>query len=167
VRFLGQVRRRIIEDETIPHEEKVFSIFKPYTQWINKGKAGVPVELGLNVCVLEDQHQFILYHQVMEQETDDKMAVIMVDETQSRFPMLNQCSFDLGFHSPANQKALAERLDYVVLPRKGKLSEVQLEHQRSPTFRAARGQHAAVESCINALEVHGLDCCRDYGGIPG
>lgn len=138
VLFLGQVKRRIIEGETIPHEEKVFSIFKPYTQWINKGKAGVPVELGLNVCVVEDQHQFILYHQVMEPETDEQMAVIMVDETQSRFPTLNQCSFDRGFHSPANQEALAERLDYVVLPKKGKLSEVQLQHQSSPKFRAAR-----------------------------
>jgi len=165
--FLGQVRRRIIHGETIPHEEKVFSIFKPYTQWINKGKAGVPVELGLNVCVLEDQHQFILYHQVMEQDTDEQMAVVMVDQAQSRFPTLNQCSFDLGFHSPANQAALAERLDYVVLPRKGRLSAAQFEHQSSPQFREARGQHAAVESCINALEVHGLDCCRDYGGTTG
>ncbi len=45
--------------------------------------------------------------------------------------------------------------------------EVQLQQQSSPKFRAARGQHAAVESGINALEVHGLDSCRDYGGIPG
>jgi IS5 family transposase len=24
-------------------------------------------------------------------------------------------------------------------------------------------QHSAVESAINALEVHGLDCCPDHG----
>jgi hypothetical protein len=36
--------------ETIPHEEKVFSLFQPHTEWISKGKAGVPVELGLRVC---------------------------------------------------------------------------------------------------------------------
>ena len=165
--FLGQIRRRLIGHQTIPHEEKVFSIFKPYTQWINKGKAGVAVELGLNVCVLEDQHQFILYHQVMEQETDEQMAVPMVDQAQRRFPTLNQCSFDQGFYSPANQEALAKRLDYVVLPKKGKLSAAQYNHQKSPEFLTARGQHAAVESCINALEVHGLDCCRDYGGTTG
>ncbi len=161
--FLDQVRRRVVQGETIPHDEKVFSIFKPYSQWISKGKAGVPVEFGLNVCVLEDQHQFILFHYVMTQETDDKIAVTMVDHAQRRFPALTQCSFDKGFHSPENQKELAKRLDFVVLPRKGKLSAAQAEHQQCPRFIEARRQHAAVESGINALEVHGLDRCRDDG----
>ena len=30
-------------------------------------------------------------------------------------------------------------------------------------FRAARRQHSAVESSINALENHGLDRCPDHG----
>ena len=67
-RQIDQIRRRVIYGETIPHEEKVFSIFEPHTEWIGKGKAGVPVELGLRVCVLEDQHRFILHHQVMEKK---------------------------------------------------------------------------------------------------
>jgi hypothetical protein len=43
----------------------VFSLFEGHTEWINKGKAGVPVELGLRVCILEDQNGFILHHRVM------------------------------------------------------------------------------------------------------
>jgi hypothetical protein len=31
-----------MEGEKIPHEEKVFSIFEGHTEWISKGKAGVP-----------------------------------------------------------------------------------------------------------------------------
>ncbi|MCP4371126.1 MAG: ISNCY family transposase, partial [Deltaproteobacteria bacterium] len=113
------------------------------------------------------QHQFILFHYVMTQGTDDKIAVTMVDHAQRRFPALTQCRFDKGFHSPENQKELAKRLDFVVLPRKGKLSVAQAAHQQCPRFIEARRQHAAVESGINALEVHGLDCCHDYGGISG
>ena len=56
-RQIDQTRRRVIDGEVIPHEEKVFSIFEPHTEWISKGKAGVPVELGVKVCVLEDQYQ--------------------------------------------------------------------------------------------------------------
>ena len=37
--------------------EKVFSVFEEHTRWIAKGKAGVPVELGVPVCVVKDQHQ--------------------------------------------------------------------------------------------------------------
>ena len=53
-RQIEQIDRRVLRDEVIPHEEKVFSIFEPHTEWVVKGKAGVPVELGLRVCVLED-----------------------------------------------------------------------------------------------------------------
>ena len=42
----------MLEGEKIPHKEKVLSVFQPHTEWINKGKAGVPVELGLRVAVL-------------------------------------------------------------------------------------------------------------------
>ena len=48
--------------------KKVFSIFEEHTEWISKGKAGVPQELGLCVCILEDQHGFILHHHVMEKQ---------------------------------------------------------------------------------------------------
>lgn len=61
-RQIDQVQRRVIEEETIPHDEKVFSIFQEHTEWISKGKAGVAVELGLKVCILEDQYGFILSH---------------------------------------------------------------------------------------------------------
>ena len=157
------IRRRVVEGETIPHAEKIFSLFKPYTEWISKGKAGVPQELGLRVCIVEDQFGFLLHHQVMEQQTDDKVAVSIVRETKARFLNLRLCSFDKGFWSTGNHKELEEILDKAVLPKKGGLSKPDRERQSDPEFIQARKQHAAVESAINALEVHGLDACPDYG----
>ena len=48
---VDQIRRRILGGEKIPHAEKVFSIHKPHTRWISKGKAGVLPELGLPVAL--------------------------------------------------------------------------------------------------------------------
>ena len=141
----------------------MFSIFEDYTEWLSKGKAGVPVELGLNVCILEDSDGFILHHQVMQHCTDSDIAVAMVRGAKAQFPRLAACSFDKGFHSPDNQIELAKLLDQVVLPRKGKLSKVHQAAQNDPDFVQARRQHSAVESGINALEVHGLDRCPDRG----
>jgi hypothetical protein len=162
-RQIDQIRRRVIEGETIAHEEKVFSLFEGHTEWISKGKAGVPVELGLRVCVMEDQFGFILHHQVMEQQGDDQVALPMVEAAQARFTDLRQCSFDKGFHTPSNQKALRERLDLAVLPRKGRLSQAAQQIEQADAFQEARRAHSAVESAINALEVHGLDRCLDHG----
>jgi hypothetical protein len=162
-RQIDQIQRRLIDDETIPHKEKVFSIFQPHTEWISKGKAGVPQELGLKVCVVKDQYSFILYHLVMEKQTDEKVAVAIVEGAKDRFSQLDSCSFDHGFYSPGNKKDLAQILDRVILPKKGKLSEKDKQIEHSESFVGARRKHAAVESSINALENHGLDRCLDHG----
>jgi hypothetical protein len=162
-RQIDQIKRRAIQGETIPHDEKVFSLFQPHTEWISKGKAGVPVELGLRVCIMEDRHGFILHSQVMQKTTDDKVAVPMVEATKAQFPHFKACSFDKGFHSPDNQKELKSYLDQVVLPKKGKLSKADQEREYAPEFKHAKRHHSAVESAINALEVHGLDKCLDHG----
>ncbi len=81
-RQIDQLRRRVIDGETIPHHEKVFSIFQEHTKWIVKGKAGVHQELGMNVCVVKDQFGFILHCRVMEDESDVLIAVPIIRETK-------------------------------------------------------------------------------------
>ncbi len=162
-RQIDQIDRRVIKGETIPHHEKCFSLFEEHTEWISKGKAGVPVELGVRVCILEDSIGYILHHHVMEQETDDKIAILMVDEGMKRFPLLRLVSFDKGFYTPANREQLQEILEKVVMPKKGKWSQKDKNIETEEEFVSARKQHSAVESAINALEVHGLDRCPDQG----
>jgi hypothetical protein len=162
-RQIDQIRTRVVHGESIAHHQKVFSLFEQHTEWISKGKAGVAVELGLKICIVKDQYGFILHHHVMRNETDDKIAVSMIEETQRRFADFKTCSFDKGFHSPYNQKQLASLLDKVVLPRKGRLSAINKQIENSEEFRQARRKHSAVESSINALANHGLDRCPDHG----
>jgi hypothetical protein len=99
----------------------------------------------------------------MQKQTDDQITVYMVQEAKKKFPALSLCSFDRGFHSPDNQNKLKPLLEKVVLPKKGKLSDKDKEREHSEEFIKARRQHSAVESAINALEVHGLDRCLDHG----
>ncbi len=160
---IEQIKKRVLKSEKIPHDEKIFSIFEEYTEWISKGKAGVPQELGLRVCIVEDNHGFILNHQVMQKKTDDKVAVSIIQETKEKFPELNSCSFDKGFYTPANREKLLELLDNVILPKKGRLSQIDKEIEYSEEFIKGRRKHSAVESGINALEQHGLDMCPDHG----
>ena len=157
------IQRRVIQGEKIPHSDKIFSIFEPHTEWISKGKAGVPQELGLRVCILEDQYGLILHQLVMEKQTDDKVAVSMVAAAQYKFPNLRGCSFDKGFYSPGNKKALKTKLDNLVLPKKGRLNKIEREEETSEIFTRTKRKHSAVESAINGLENHGLDRCPDHG----
>ncbi len=161
--LIDQIKRRCFKGETIPHEEKIFSLFERHTEWISKGKAGISQELGLRVAIVECSSGFVLHHRIMEQETDEEIAVPIIKDTKARFKSLHACSFDKGFHSPENQEKLAELLAFCVLPRKGKLNGTQREHESTDRFKELRRTHAAVESGINALENHGLDRVPDYG----
>ena len=163
VRQIDQIDRRLLKGETIPQNEKVFSIFEPHTRWISKGKAGRPVKLGVPVGIAEDQYQFILHYEIMWTGSDVDFAVPMVEITKELFPDFCAVSFDRGFHSPANRTRLDELLVDNVLPRKGRLSKADREHEQGETFLAMRRQHPAVESTINNLEHRGLDRVRSKG----
>ena len=162
-RQIDQVERRLLRDETIPHGEKAFSIFEDHTRWVSKGKAGTPVELGVPVALVEDQHQFILHHRVLWTGEDVDVAVPLVEEAQSLYPELRACSFDRGFHSPANRVRLDALLDVNALPGSGYLSKANREREAEESFVSARRAHPAIESAINGLEHRGLDRVRIHG----
>ena len=162
-RQIDQAERRLLRGETIPHEEKVFSIFEEHTRWVSKGKAGTPVELGVPVAIIEDQYGFILHHKVLWEGEDVDVAVPMVQEAQALYPELRACSFDRGFHSRDNRVRLDALLDVNALPGRGYLSRAAREREEEESFVAARRAHPAIESAINGLEHRGLDRVRSHG----
>jgi len=175
------INRRVLQGETIPQNEKIYSIFEYYTEWIVKGKAKAPVELGLRVAVMDDQFNFILNSQVMYQSIEEQLEILRADEitrkqitdekitipfTQKaleKFPRIKIASFDKGFYSVSNKKDMEELEVEPILPKKGKLSEKDKQRQSSMKFINGRKRHSGIESTIHALENHGLDFCPDKG----
>lgn len=159
--LISQIKRRVFEGKSIPHAEKIFSVFEPYTRWISKGKAGVPVELGLPVSIFKDQHGFILGYHVMKTENDVDVCVPFTQKVAMEFPALLSVSYDKGYWSPKNIEELSGIIEFPVLPKKGRLSSKDRERQQNPNFIKRRKAHPAVESAINGLEHSGLDRCPD------
>ena len=157
-------RRRVLEGETVPNNEKLFSMFEPHTQLYKRGKAGEPVQFGRLVLLFEDGAGFITNHHLLPREQGDKDVV--VEQTrivQERLRgRIRRASFDRGFHSPENQERLAEIVANVCLPKPGKKQAAQQESTASVIFREARQSHPGVESAIGALQAgNGLERCRD------
>ena len=108
-------------------------------------------------CILEDQHGFILHHEVMWQANDVDYAVPIVETSEERFSDLRAVSLDRGLHSPVNRIRLDELLDHNVLPKEGYLNKAERQRERSEEFVAMRAQYPAAESAINHLEHRSLD----------
>lgn len=157
-------RRRVLEGEQVPNDEKLFSIFEPHTQLYKRGKAGQPMQFGRLVLVYEDAAGFIIHQHVMPRDAQDSQVVVpQTRNVQDRFEgRIEEASFDRGFHSPENQTQLAAILTHACLPKPGSQQAAQQEAEASLTFREQRRRHPGVESAIGALQAgNGLERCRD------
>ncbi len=161
-RFSDQIRRRILKGQQIPTHEKIYSIFKPFTRWIVKGKMGILCELGVPVAVVEDSNQFILGYGIVWEGTDKDIAVPLVEAIEAQYPgIVMSCSYDRAFYSPAVREQLDEKLAVAAMPKKGKRTKEERERQNDPAYQAARKGHSGIESCLNHLNKRGLDLVRE------
>jgi hypothetical protein len=161
-KHIDLVDRRLLRGEKIPHEEKIFSIFEPWVEWICKGKAHKPVELGKRTCIASDQYHFIVDWWVADHQQDNLLLLPAIDRIRQHFEV-SGCSGDAGFFSKIDV-SIMELFDIkTFIPKKGKCSLAELQKESDPEFIKARHKHCAVESNINELEHRGLDRCPDKG----
>lgn len=161
-------RRRVLQGEKVPNEDKLFSIFEPHTQLYRRGKAGQPNQYGRLVLVIEDALGFISHHYVMPRDAQDQdVAVEQTRTAQQRLQnRIEEISFDRGFHSPENQAELATIVNEVCLPKPGSKQSVEQQTSASVEFHQAKQRHPGIESAIGALQSgNGLVRCRDVGEV--
>ncbi len=160
----GTARRRVLQGEQVPNSEKLFSIFEPHTQLYKRGKAGEPIQFGRQVLIFEDGAGFVSQAYLLRRDADDRdVAVEQTRTLQERLGgRIRQASFDRGFHSPENQRQLAEIIAHPCLPMPGRHQAQEQAREASVEFRQARQRHPGIESAIGALQAgNGLVRCRD------
>jgi len=165
-KHIDLANRRILLGETIPHEEKVFSIFEDHVEWNSKGKAGKTVEFGHNVLVGFDQYGFALHGEVYEKTVDKSRTISVASALHEKYgggEKLYSISFDKNFFSYPAEKRLAEQFNIYVLPKPGRKSKRELEQEENERYQRVKKSHGQVEGNINELEQHGLGVCRDKG----
>ena len=161
----GTARRRVIDGESVPNDEKLFSMYEPHTQLYKRGKAGEPVQFGRMVLVYEDAAGFITHSYLLGRNEQEREVVVpQTRVVQERLKgAIEELSFDRGFHSPENQRDLAAIVDNICLPMPGTKQAARQQRDATVNFREARQRHSGVESAIGALQAgNGLERCRDH-----
>jgi transposase, IS5 family len=164
MKVCDNAQRRVLLGETLTNEEKIFSIFETHSELIKRGKEPNPIQFGHNVLVIEDAVGFICHYEVVEPGMlDQELVVPVMKKLQRRFQgKIKRASFDRGFHTPENQKELAEIVGQPCIPKKGEESGRQQQEEATLGFRQARQSHPGVESAIGALQFgNGLERSRD------
>ena len=163
-RVIDTATRRILNGESVPNSDKLFSVFEPHTQLYKRGKAGEPIQFGRQVLVFEDAAGFIVKSVVMKRnQCDSGVAIEATKSVQSLFEnKVERLSFDRGFHSPENQRELSKIIPHLCLPKPGSKQSVVQMANADDEFLAAQQNHPGVESAIGALQSgNGMERCRD------
>jgi len=156
------IYRRIIKRETIPAEDKIYSIFLEFTEWINKGKLHPNVELGKKILITTNQDHLILDYQIMDNQSDSQTIVPLYNRMQAFIAdSISSWSFDKGFTDGKAKKHLESSGIKVIIPKKGKKNKLEQATEQTKEFKSLRNKHSAIESNINQLEHNGLDRCPD------
>jgi IS5 family transposase len=165
IQACDQARKRVLAEETLANDEKLFSLFEPETQLIKRGKVPQPVEFGHRVLIVEDSAGFVCHYAVLPRGAEDREVLVSEMKTvQQRLDgQIRSASFDRGFHSPENQTELARLVAQPCLPKPGHLQAERQEREATVEFRESRRRHAGVESAIGALQSgNGQERCRDH-----
>src|SRR5882672_1663447 len=121
-KHLDLVERRLLRDETIPAAQKVFSLFEPHTEWIQKGKQRPNVELGHRLLIATDQHELVQDYDVPVGGADVDQSVPVADRLLGHYGAgaIASLSFDKGFTRAADRDLLCLYVPTVVMPKRGK-----------------------------------------------
>jgi IS5 family transposase len=167
-RVIDQTRRRVIEGEQVPSEQKVYSIFESHTALIKRGKALKPVEFGHKVFLAESAQGLITDYRVLEgNPADSDQVQASLERHQQTFQHPPEWyAGDRGFYSADNvQRCQRAAVGEVRIPQRGGQKTAEQEAlERSPAFKKAQRFRVGIEGRISVLfRGRGMKRCRAKG----
>jgi IS5 family transposase len=154
-RVLDQTRRRVLEGEQVPSDQKIYSIFESHTDLIKRGKTQKPIEFGHKVFLAESARGLITQYRVLEGNPADEHhvepALQRHQQTFGQAPKLY--AGDRGFYSPNNLTACQQAgVELISIPQRGgKKTPQRAAIEKSPAFKKGQRFRAGIEGRISVL----------------
>lgn len=154
-RVIGQARRRVLDGQQVPNEEKIFSIFEPHTELLKRGKAGREVEFGHMIQIHQVASKFITDYDVFEKRpVEHALLGSVLKRHHSLFGAYpEQLAADKGYyHSTDILARLRQKISVVSIAKKGGRTAEEIEAEHDPLFRHAQRFRAGIEGTISFLK---------------
>jgi len=153
--IVDQAHRRIIQGETVPSDEKLYSLFEEHTELIIRGKAGKPIEFGHKILLAQTGEKYIHHYNVMKKQVDDKDLLLPAIEAHKEmfgeYPHV--LSTDKGFYESMEQIHSLEKIIPVVsISKKGRRTQAEYERETTEEFIDGQRFRAGSEGSISVLK---------------
>jgi len=154
-RVLDQTRRRVLEGQQVPSDQKIYSLFESHTDLIKRGKTQKPIEFGHKVFLAESAQGLITQYRVLDGNPADEHHVEPSlqhhQQTFGQAPKLY--AGDRGFYSPNNLTVCQQAgVELISIPQRGgKKTPERAAIEKSPAFKKAQRFRAGIEGRISVL----------------
>jgi len=167
-KIMELAQRRIFNEEDIPNNEKILSIFEKEVELINRGKYPISIEFGHKIFLHQSESGFIVDWAIMQRGAKDSEQIKpSIERIKNKYSIVfDSGSYDKGFYTPDNKENLTKlfKKEMVVIPKKGKLNKEETEKESSKLFKKLRFFRARIESLISSLvRGNGMGLCPDKG----
>ncbi len=154
-RVIDQARRRVLQGEQVPNDEKLFSIFEPHTELVKRGKARQDVEFGHMIQIQQVKEKFITDYEVFEKRPAEPTlidpALQSHRELFGAYP--KKLAADKGYYESVDTlDRLRKRIATVSIGKKGRRTVRETEVEGEPAFRHMQRFRAGVEGTISFLK---------------
>lgn len=143
-----QARRAKILGEKVPAAERVFSIFEPHTELIQRGRRHKPIEFGHSVLLCQTREKFLTDYEVYEHKPADcSLTETVLDRHEKQFGQVPEVlAGDKGF-CPASEtyEELQARVSTLAIPRR-------MRDRTDAVMSAWQAFRAGIEGTISGLK---------------
>ena len=167
-RVIDQARRRVLDGEQVPNDEKIYSIFEPHTDLIKRGKVRTPVEFGHKVFLAESAQGLITQYEVLNGNPSDEVHVAPSlrrhRQAFGRAPKLY--GSDRGFFNERNLVSCKRAgVEVACIPQRGGNRTAEREaSEKSADFKQGQRFRAGIEGRISVLlRGRGMKRCLAHG----
>jgi transposase, IS5 family len=167
-RVIDQARRRVLDGEQVPNDQKIYSIFEPHTDLIKRGKVRTPVEFGHKVFLAESAQGLITQYEVLNGNPSDEIHVAPSLRRHSnafgKIPELY--GSDRGFFNEQNLASCKRAgVELACIPQRGgKRTPEREAYEKSAEFKQGQRFRAGIEGRISVLlRGRGMKRCLAHG----
>lgn len=149
--IIDQADRRVLKGQTVPPDEKLYSLFEEHTPLIQRGKAGRPVEFGHKVLFAQTGEKFIHHYQVQDKTIADKALLAAHKALFETYP--ETVAADKGFYESMDQIGRLEKeIKTVSIAKKGARTAAEYAREHTDEFKAGPRFRAGSEGSISVLK---------------
>ena len=153
---IEQCRRRVIEGEKVPADQKVVSIFEPHTDIICRGKSMSPTEFGHKLSLSTGSSGLVTRYQVCEgNPSDGDLLPGILDKHLEQFGRgPGAFAGDRRFYSEENEKLASSEpyhVEYVSIPKPGRRTPKRKAHESEKWFKLLQRFRAGIEGVLSCL----------------